>query len=992
MAQEPNAVESRLWEDPFEAFETASNGMDTIDPLSDWPTNIENAIGEDVNGHTNFDTPVAILGVMMPGGSYAEDKEVRLRIRYAVELALLTKDMNPFDSAHIFTNAVRLDHFATSPTSRMSRYAYEWFEAQRPAKHLQACVLWMNEQDFADKPVLKLASLLGPIHSLTHSGGLVNFFLIGPRSSDTLRGMVNTGETGDPPPQGLYAEINSNAVSILSPEATAIYQNFDEPTGTRFQDQIQSAFGAKTKFFHNWIASDLTNARLIAREIKNRMFWFSESSNNVVVLISEQDSLYGRSLADEWTHAIWPSLGISSNQVWQFSYLRGLDGSKPPIHAQQQTPISSDSPEAFVQNVVERQQEEGQSADGDAQLDYVIRLTQFLKQRDDDLKWTKHGRIVAFGLTGSDAYDKLILLEELRRKFPEAIFFTSDIDASYLTAKQLKFTIGLLVSSGCSIVPTIFKNNQQLNPEQFPPFRDDYQTAVFLATEHIIDSETRNDPSTLDAPKHYSAGGLYIIGRHRPIRITDRIKEPLNMPWKMVPREGALWVGLAVSLLLILYFAACASGGIRLWQPDSKTPKEFRSEKQQAMDLLFLAQVCVVLASIALLTWLFFWGVLSISSRPDEEPLFFSEGTTIWPSECIRFLVVVLTLLFLFVAYWRRQRHRKRLWEDYFSEGERDSWKTFYEECSGSQGEPASLFWEWRPPIKENDRSAEKHACVDALGLFCCYLRIAKFPRRACRIILCMGLYLVIMGSLFYYLNDVPLSLMIRGQWSHIFDFGILILAISCNLFVLFYVLDSTLLTKRLLDYLGRHPTYWPKRPVEKGAREFGLDPKDLDSWLDVDFAAVQTNEIGPLMFGPIILQLLMLLSRIPYFDNWTWPVSLIVIFALNFLAAAVAWWIIRHAAENVRKDALQRIAAAVVTARSSDNEFVQIPEVADPWTAQKLKIEKYLENLKALRDKIEKERRGAFALWFQDPTYLAVFVPSGVSGVVSLISAIWLK
>src|SRR5215469_12786386 len=82
-------VESRLWQDPFEPFEPATN-------LDESPPDLSQARGsEDTNDVRellwgdiaqragNSNCPVAILAVTLPGGSYAEDKEVRLRLRYA---------------------------------------------------------------------------------------------------------------------------------------------------------------------------------------------------------------------------------------------------------------------------------------------------------------------------------------------------------------------------------------------------------------------------------------------------------------------------------------------------------------------------------------------------------------------------------------------------------------------------------------------------------------------------------------------------------------------------------------------------------------------------------------------------------------------------------------------------------------------------------------------------------------------------------------------
>jgi len=49
-----------------------------------------------------------------------------------------------------------------------------------------------------------------------------------------------------------------------------------------------------------------------------------------------------------------------------------------------------------------------------------------------------------------------------------------------------------------------------------------------------------------------------------------------------------------------------------------------------------------------------------------------------------------------------------------------------------------------------------------------------------------------------------------------------------------------------------------------------------------------------------------------------------------------------------------------------------------------------YLSHLDAVSKVIADEQRGAYARWFQDPTYLAVFIPSGLSGLIPLIGWLW--
>ncbi len=121
----PHKVRSRLWQDPFEPFGFLTNrdestpittsryflGAGTNDVLrvektrSDRTDNPESDAGfwkNIVTDHPNTNGAISILGVMLPGGPYQADKEVRMRLRYAVELALLTKNLGPEDGTHIF--------------------------------------------------------------------------------------------------------------------------------------------------------------------------------------------------------------------------------------------------------------------------------------------------------------------------------------------------------------------------------------------------------------------------------------------------------------------------------------------------------------------------------------------------------------------------------------------------------------------------------------------------------------------------------------------------------------------------------------------------------------------------------------------------------------------------------------------------------------------------------------------------------------------------
>ena len=1052
--EDTHKVLSRLWQDPFETFEAATNASPAAGAAARAQTNDDRLLWNEIaKRSTNSDCPVIILGVMLEGGGYAEDKEVRLRTRYAVEMALLTWEWGPEDRTHILTNSVCLTLDEKSKYGRSSRYAYEWFGIRytniSTSDDCQICVLWLNENDFADNPALRLGSLLGKIPAVTNPNGNTSFYLIGPRSSDTLRALDKTDMNGGTANLANFVNaVQSENFHILSPEATASVRGplFVDPTNQDLRDDFNKQFGAD--FFHPWIATDQQIAGQLARELHRRVTRLTQDTNNVVVLLSEQDTYYGSMLADEWIYALMTN-GVCTdiNHVWQFGYLRGLDGSKPQTQVSEPVVALASAPEAALETAM-KQQRAGQRADGDAQMDYVLRLTEFLKGKDREMKKQGRGRIIAIGFTGSDPYDKMILGQELRRHFPEAVFFTTDLDASYWTGEGLKYDVNLLVGSAYPLDPQLEGKPMDYpsTQDQFAPFRDVYQMAVFRACSGVIMSHVQNDYNYLDAPLPYLQGDVYKIGRHGPVKLSDpNTANALNTPPqpRYFSKRHQLWLIPLVAglVMMVLYFFAIFKGGIQgfagNWDYSGSKNMQDVVEKERSRQISrrWLVRGLWLLLALIILAWLFVYLSWKCAGHPGEEPWDFTDGVSIWFSEYLRFGVCVGVAIFGFIAFWRQRHHRRKLWELYFCEGDasQKAWDKFLLPCrkrwrdekkagwrfwrnsvrpskkacaSLTQAEAemdhertVSLIGAWTPPFVEvpvpGGVKARPEVCINAAVLFKCYLRLGRMRHRIRRSLVSVVLYAMAAFSMVMFLRDFPTLLLIRGHWSHVFDITTLVLSVSLTLLGLFYVFDAAVLTKRVLDYVSRHGTRWPDTPLRKQAGRYGVSPQHLDGLLDMDFTAVQTGEIGPLMFGPIILLLVLLFSRIPYFDCWTWPTGLIVIFVTNFLTAAICWWLVRRAAENVRKDALERMDAAILAVTTTGAVCHDLPSFGTLPVLTKLAPEEqkvYVGNLATIRKKIEDERRGAFANWFQDPTYLAVFVPSSISGIISLICSFWLS
>jgi hypothetical protein len=1159
--QETHKVELRLWQDPFEPFESSatndsssaksagkSDSTDTNSP----PYSLSN----DLEAHLqNKNIPIAILGVLLDGSSYADDKEVRLRLRYAVELALLTGEMGPEDRTHISTNSIMLD-------GKRSDCSYEWFKSRSDAANRLALVLWLKEDDFADSPARTLNSLIEQVPQLVDSNKNVSFFLIGPRSSDTLRALNSSLDTADT--TKLLDAAGTGHFKILSAEATALIHdttndlvsghysswraswNLSPDAITNLSDIVQSwtnhasfpstflwsnlsasdknqllayagsntatirgiiwkalntaidqtNFGNATNFppaelpaeainlapliageldarhfndfvleraypnalavnhasdpygrklqrefdakfrqpnvFHTWIANDQRLAELIAEEIKNRIAGPLQDAekSNVVVILSEQDTYFGSRLADEWIDALVGNGVCRTNKdVWQFAYLRGLDGSKPVTEKAPKKPDLSASPEDAIQSAEAEQQHNNLKADGNAQMDYIARLGDLLQAKDREMKNHSLGRIVAVGLTGSDSYDKLILLREISHRLPEAVFFTTDLDAPLWTANVLPYSRNLLVASAYPVGPET-TNNDWPSLEEFPPFRDVYQAAVFRACNAVVTNLWAGNPSTpnYDVPLKLLKGSLWELGRRGPVRLVPVSQAPLQHSRSNI--ITAVVFGLIALGLIVAVLTASSQAGVRLpWQreiacatseqdPDQISPeakKNLENAQKAAHERQFSIRAFLLRLATPLLLGTLAGGFLllawHISQMSGEEPWNFLDGVSIWPSECIRFMTLLGCFAFLWLLKRRLAYHRRRLWKLYFAKegkSEDTDWTNYYETetypPNGSWNPFASQNWPlaaWAPAFSRTKANGKEEASVNMEALFKCYLHIGNFWFRLARVGISVLLYLAIAILMVMALHDPPTLLLVRGHYSQLFNSCVTLASIIAVLFVLFYMLDTALLTKRVLNCISLHPTKWPERPLTDRAADFTVKKEHLDGFFDVEFAAIQTQEVGLWMFGPFLFLSLLLISRSAILDNWTWPLGLKIIFAVNFLLGAACWFLVRRSAQSVRRFALERIELAKSSVKRSRDQTIHIqlsenetktssaPETPPPSGRQptiSVSKTKYLKNLESLRKAILDEDRGAFARAFQDPSYLGVGIPTGLSGLISLI------
>ncbi len=249
-------------------------------------------------------------------------------------------------------------------------------------------------------------------------------------------------------------------------------------------------------FFTNVIGTDWHLAWALRLELKARHKWpASNVPNECIVLVTEKDTLYGRALPHLFSRLLSSKLGGAKSvppPLLVYKYVRGVDGEASGHESANTKKAPSGNRRNSEDDVVT-----GFAPVGNSQLDYLRRLETELSVLNRRQREAGGRGILAIGLVGTDVYDKLLALRALRGRFPNAAFFTTDLDAEFSRRSELPYTQNLIVAShfGLQLHPSLQRDA--------PPFRDSYQTAGFLATllavsddraRHIIDKVRRVRP------------------------------------------------------------------------------------------------------------------------------------------------------------------------------------------------------------------------------------------------------------------------------------------------------------------------------------------------------------------------------------------------------------------------------------------------------------------------------------------------------------------
>jgi len=265
----------------------------------------------------------------------------------------------------------------------------------------------------------------------------------------------------------------------------------------------------------------------------------------------------------------------------------------------------------------------------------------------------------------------------------------------------------------------------------------------------------------------------------------------------------------------------------------------------------------------------------------------------------------------------------------------------------------------WHTSRSKTPRPKAKFSAEEAWHF---YLRRHNFWPRFIRIAILVALY---SAFSFCLLSLFPRSLPpARGEMAFQFDAVVLFLSTISVMILSFYVVDAIQLNSNFIRMFAREVTRWGGKVVESTHRTPPLTEEELSAYHEIFFVAERTQIVARLIWYPIVALSVLFVARTSFFDNWTWPVSLMVIFALNAAWPIGSAILLRRAAEQLRDAAL------------SDLQLWRVRGRTDPEKR---------EMFDELIDEIRGLKKGAFAPLTEQPFVRAIIVPSGGLGLIAL-------
>lgn len=908
-----------------------------------------------------------VLAVMVPNGPYAEDKEWRLRTRYAVVAALTELGYTPEDPEHIDyvdfdrTCKTTLQGLREEPNdenlkkelNRKTHFChmgsvmpYEWFSIkdERGKEQEKVLLLWLDNGGFVNADNRTPLKMLGFLKNevFPESDQKYSFNIIGPFGSGALDTMYREIDSKNPayndlPPPKLE-ESNKDYYKVLDQSeffvaaATVNFGDVHQQRMLKYGEHINA----------NWLnqkiirtistqdkLADLLLCELALRGLtpyhvgtgttlskycsEGLDFRYKKNdSPHHIVLIGERDTYYSQQLTETFLKTVRKFDVQEKNKtpwVHTYSYLRGLDGitSEHAPSGHKEAKNKNNEQQANQTNTPETREQKERPI-GPSQLDYLLNLAGQIKRLDK--QYAHEGGIKAIGITGHDTYDKLLILQALRLQFPGVLFFTTDLDARFFHPSEIKWTRNLLVASPFGL---------QLNEDfqkKTQPFRENYQTSLFLAAQLALcrnkgdqeNSECNSDIFRVDRTKWTDKPRLFEIGNDGAVNISHEPNDYLDSKKSSIqPKEFWEYVSLiSIAVLLPLLLIVFF------------TPKDLR------FSLIVFFSVSIIFILITYYLFVCYRGI---------EPVSFTAGTSMWPSVLMKILSCVVACYLFYRTHTKLLEGRRDITKKYFiSDGEigdeknmrkkcliylREAWKeteialsVFFSSLVNpkKRKQLRSFFIDhWRKNLLSGEVIQVRHFSINVFWKK--YLNLGLWRFTFIRLFTALLFTLLLCGAAIYLFKDVTFH-HIRGQSNYVLNFVFLGLAVVFYVLLILYVAEKVHLSSHFIKLLANPKVEinWSPTVVQTYRNKYGLPEGVVCYRILLDFINDHTYAPNKFIYYPFFCLFLIVMSRNYYFDNWPTTPFVLTVYAFFALLTLISAIRLRAAALYARNQILDRL------------------------------------------------------------------------------------
>ncbi len=360
-------------------------------------------------------------------------------------------------------------------------------------------------------------------------------------------------------------------------------------------------------------------------------------------------------------------------------------------------------------------------------------------------------------------------------------------------------------------------------------------------------------------------------------------------------------------------------------------------------------------------------AVLYSHYQPNQEPFSMVDGLSLWPTIAFRVFAIGLCLYYVFKTLDDLAGRNQEIRNDF--------------SFSKSSGQPAPSLAElrWlRPRLRATigmwlwSPDAEKEQVPEVWQQF------EEFGKTRNRLYRC-AMVLVVNLALFLLLYSLADTTVFRGRGNLAWWTGRISLDVAglALVFLLIFVVDSTVLCYRFVTHLSRCGCGWPDALVAKYAEERGLTPAAasgdparlaVNELLRVRLIAAATHVVSQLIFDPFVVLLVLIVAQSPLFVAWQWHIPALTV---AFLSASTA------------------LACAVILQRSAKEARTKAIEALDRVLLPLTKDDESREKVLQIRAEVQDMDSGVFAGFAQNPVVYALLLPLGGGGGLAALQAL---